>query len=190
MAYFSEEELYTLGLKSFGENVKISTRASIYGADKIVIGSHVRIDDFCIISAGDGGILIGSNVHIAAYSSLIGKGKIELNDFSGLSARVSIYSSSDNYSGKYMTNPTVPNEYTNIHHSPVSLGRHVIVGAGSIILPGTILEEGVAVGALSLVKGRCREFGIYSGVPAKRISERKKNLLDLENQLIASVRLN
>ncbi|MBK8536262.1 MAG: acyltransferase [Candidatus Competibacteraceae bacterium] len=186
MAYFSEEELHKIGLKCFGENVKISTRASIYRAENISIGSHVRIDDYCIISAGNGGIFIGSYVHIAAYSSLIGSERIELNDFSGLSARVSIYSSSDDYSGKYMTNPTVPSKYTGVHHATVSLGRHAIVGTGAVILPGTILEEGVAIGALSLVKGRCREFGIYFGTPAKRISERKKNLLELENQLISS----
>jgi len=187
MAYFSEEELYMLGFKDCGENVKISTRASIYGADKISIGNNVRIDDFCIVSAGDG-ISIGSYVRIAVYSSLIGKGKIELGDFSGLSARVSVYSSSDNYSGKFMTNPMVPDEYTGVHHSSVKLGRHVIVGTGSVILPGSILEEGVAVGALSLVKGRCREFGIYSGTPAKRISERKKNLLDLERRFMSSIK--
>ena len=186
MAYLSKKELYALGFNNFGENVKISSLASIYGAERISIGSHVRIDDFCIISAGDNGIFIGSYVHIAAYSSLIGKEKIELNDFSGLSARVSIYSSSDDYSGKYMTNPTVPDEYTGVHHIPVSLGRHVIIGAGTIILPGTTIEEGVAVGALSVVKGRCREFGIYSGIPAKRISERKRNLLDLESKFTSS----
>lgn len=186
MAYISEKELHAIGLNHFGNNVKISTQASIYGAERISIGSDVRIDDFCIISAGDGGIFIGSYVHIAAYSSLIGKEKIELSDFSGLSARVSIYSSSDDYSGKYMTNPTVPDKYTGVHHIPVSLGRHVIIGAGTIILPGTVIEEGVAVNALSVVRGRCRKFGIYSGIPAKRISERKKNLLDLENRFTSS----
>jgi acetyltransferase-like isoleucine patch superfamily enzyme len=186
MAYLSRQELEALGFKSIGEDVKISHDASIYGAEKMSIGSHVRIDDYCVISAGDGGIFIGSYVHIAAYSSLIGKEKIELNDFSGLSARVSIYSSSDDYSGSYMTNPTVPTEYTGVHHAPVSLGRHVIVGTGSVILPGAVLEQGVAVGALCLVKGRCREFGIYFGSPAKRIAERKKGLLELENKLISS----
>lgn len=189
MAYLSKEELHEVGFRCFGKDVKISSRASIYGADRISMGSHVRVDDYCIISAGSGGIVIGSYVHVAAYSSLIGSEKIELGDFSGLSARVSIYSSSDEYSGKCMTNPTVPSEYTCVHHAPVSLGRHVIVGTGSVILPGTVLEEGVAVGALSLVRGRCREFGIYFGSPAKRISERKKDLLELENKFIISGKL-
>ena len=85
-----------------------------------------------------------------------------------------------------MTNPTIPSQYTNVQHAPVILGRHVIVGSGTVILPGSILEDGVAVGALSLIKGCCREFGIYSGIPAKRISERKKNLLDLEGRFMSS----
>ena len=48
-----------------------------------------------------------------------------------------------------------------VKHAAVTLGRHVIVGAGSVILPGAALEDGVAVGALSLISGRCREFGVY-----------------------------
>ena len=57
------------------------------------------------------------------------------------------------------------------------IGQHAIVGAGSVILPGATLEDGVAVGALSLIKWACREFGVYFGAPAKRVSERKRNLL-------------
>lgn len=87
-----------------------------------------------------------------------------------------------------MTNPTVLSKYTDMHHAAVSLGRHEIVGTGTVMLPGTILEEDVAVGALSLVKDRYRKFWIYFSVSANRVSERKRNLLALENQLIVSER--
>jgi galactoside O-acetyltransferase len=59
----------------------------------------------------------------------------------------------------------------------------VIVGSGSIVLPGVVLEEGVAVGALSLVRDSCSAFGIYAGMPAKRVGERSRQLLELERQL-------
>ena len=188
MSFFSDAELFDLGFASLGENVKISRKASIYGAGQISIGNNVRVDDFCILSAGDGGISIGSFIHIAAYSSLIGKERIELKDFSGLSARVSVYSSSDDYSGRWMTNPTILDEFTGVKDAIVTLGRHVIVGAGSVVLPGATLEDGVAVGALSLISGRCREFGVYFGAPAKRVSERKRNLLSLEDEFLALLR--
>jgi len=180
MAYYSEEELKTLGLFCYGAHVQISTKASIYNPSKISIGSHVRIDDFCVLSAGDGGIDIGSYVHVAVYSLLIGAGKISLADFSGISSRVSIYSSNDDYSGEFMTNPTVPSDFTNVHHADVMIERHALVGSGSVILPGVTLEEGAVVGAQSLVAKTCKSFEMYMGTPARRIKSRKRGLLKLE----------
>ena len=88
--------------------------------------------------------------------------------------------------GATLTNPTVPSEYTGVTHADVFLGKHVIVGSGSVILPGVTLEEGVAVGALSLVTKRCEAFGVYTGNPARRIKGRKRDLLELERLFLAS----
>ncbi len=186
MAMLSRKAIEAIGFASVGENVQISDRASFYGLSRIVLGNNVRIDDFCVISAGDGGITVGDYVHIAVYSSLIGAGHITLSDFCNISSRVAIYSSNDDYSGSTMTNPTVPSEYTSVTHADVFFGKHVIVGSGSVILPGVTLEEGVAVGALSLVHKRCEAFGIYAGNPARRIKERKSDLLELEQRFMAS----
>jgi dTDP-4-amino-4,6-dideoxy-D-glucose acyltransferase len=188
MAMLSRRELQSMGFASVGANVQISDRASLYGVSRITVGDNVRIDDFCVIAAGEGGISIGDFVHIAVGSSLIGASKITMSNFSGLSSRVAIYSSSDDYSGASLTNPTVPADYTNVAHAEVFLGKHVIVGSGSVILPGVILEEGVAVGALTLVHKSCRAFGIYAGNPARRIGERKRDLLDGEQRLMAAKR--
>ncbi|MBS0040980.1 acyltransferase [Shewanella sp. M16] len=179
MAYLSRDELEKMGIASVGEAVFISDKASIYGAERITLGNNIRIDDFCVLSAGAGGIVIGDYVHIAVFSLLIGAGKIVLSDYSTLSSRVSVYSSSDDYSGEYMTNPTVPAEFTNVNHGDVLIGRHVVIGSGSVILPESIIHDGVAVGALSLVNNICHEFGIYAGVPAKRIKERQRKLLNV-----------
>jgi len=158
MAMLPRDAIESIGFANVGNNVHISDRASIYGANRIFIGSNVRVDDFCVLAAGEGGIYIGSYVHIAVGSSLIGAGKITLSDFSGLSSRVSIYSSSDDYSGASLTNPTVPDEFKRVSDAPVYLGKHVIVGSGSVILPGIRLEEGVAVGALSLLHSIVRHL--------------------------------
>ncbi|MEB0028818.1 acyltransferase [Pseudomonas sp. MH9.2] len=176
-----------MGFASVGASPQLSDKASYYNCANIIIGDNVRIDDFCVLSAGAGGIVIGSHIHIAVYSFLIGAGKISLHDFSGLSSRVSIYSSCDDYSGLSMTNPMIPNEFTNVHDADVVVGRHVIIGASSVLLPGVVLDEGVAVGALSLVSKSCKAFGVYSGVPAKRIKERKRDVLELERQFLFNV---
>lgn len=185
MGILSADQIHEMGFASVGKNPKLSDKASFYNCQNINIGDNVRIDDFCVLSAGVGGIEIGSYIHIAVYSSLIGAGKISLDDFSNISSRVSIYSSNDDYSGLSMTNPTVPTEFTNVTHADVTIGRHVVIGAGSVLLPGITLEEGVAVGALSLVSKSCHAFGIYVGVPAKRIKDRKRELLTCEAGFIS-----
>lgn len=181
----SREQLLKIGFAELGENVNISDKASIYNPAAISIGHNVRIDDFAVLSAGGGGIHIGSYIHIAVGATIIGAGKITLSDFCNLSSRVAIYSSNDDYSGETLTNPTVPDEYKNVTHADVFLGLHVIVGSGSVILPGITLEDGVAVGALSLVTKDCKAFGIYAGNPAKRLKERSQNMLALEKSFLA-----
>ena len=188
MAMLSPDAVESIGFEFVGDNVQISDRATIYGADRIKIENNVRIDDFCVLSAGEGGIKIGKYVHIAVGSALIGAGKITLSDFVNLSSRVSVYSSNDDYSGASLTNPTVPDKFKKVMHAPVTLGRHAIVGSGSVILPGIRIGEGVAIGALSLVTKNCEDFGIYAGNPAKKIKERKRDLLELEKKFLMDMK--
>lgn len=184
MAILTRDQLLRMGFKSVGENVNISDKASFYRTDKIIIGDNVRIDDFSVLSAGQGGIEIGSYIHIAVYCSLIGAAKITLKDYSNLSSKVAIYSSSDDYSGEYMTNPMVPEEFTNVHHGDVSIGKHVVLGCGAVVLPGVTIGDGAAIGALSLVNKSCFGFFVYAGVPVKIIKPRSKNLISLEHKLV------
>ena len=182
-SFYTEKELATLGLKSYGKNVYISRKASIYGAGNIEIGDNVRIDDFCTLSISNH-LKIGSFVHIGCYASIIGAGEIVLSDFSGLSGRVSIYSSSDDYTGEYLTNPMVPDEYTNVTSDDVYIGRHVVVGCGSVILPGVAIGDGASIGAMTLVQKNCQAGYIYAGNPMKKLIKRFDNYLVLEKQLI------
>lgn len=190
MGILTAKQIQQIGFKQVGLNLALSDKASFYNAKNIILGDNVRIDDFCVLSAGVGGIQIGDHIHIAVYSSLIGAGSISISDYSNISSRVSIYSSNDDYSGRYMTNPTVPKEYTNVKHADVSIGRHVIVGSGSVVLPGVVLEDGVAIGALSLVSKSCDSFWIYAGNPAQKIRERDRGLLALERKYLAENKSN
>lgn len=181
-SYLQDSELRVLGLKEIGIDVKISRFAQFYGVQNISIGDHVRIDDFCILS---GKIEIGDYVHINPYTGLFGgREGILLGDFVNLSSKVTIYAVSDDYSGETMTSPLIPKLYTGIKHRCVRLEKDVIVGAGSTILPGVTIEEGTAVGAMTLVHKDTKAWGIYAGIPARRIKERKKELLELQKEFL------
>ena len=176
-SFLSKTDLMKIGFKHVGKNVSISRNSSIYSPEQMCIADNVRIDDFCILS---GNITIGAYVHISAYTALYGKAGISIDNFVSISSRVSIYSVNDDYSGEHLTNPTVPEELTNITAKPVYIQKHVIIGAGSIVLPGVTIHEGAAIGALSLVNRSLNPWIIYAGIPCKPIKNRKKDILNLE----------
>ena len=82
-----------------------------------------------------------------------------------------------------MTNPCLPSNVTNTVHKDVFIGKHVVVGSGTIVLPGVTLNDGCSIGALSLVNKDVDEFKVMAGVPAKFIKDRKRNILELENKI-------
>ncbi|TDL76473.1 acyltransferase [Peribacillus frigoritolerans] len=177
---YTEQELKDMGLRSVGKNVKVSRKCSIYIPETISIGDHSRIDDFCCLVGGEKGINIGSNVTIAHYCLLGGTGGITLKDFSGISSRVTLYSANGDYLGESLTGHTVPKKYLNIISGEIILNKHVLIGTNTTVLPSVVIGEGTAVGAHSLVTKSLDSWGVYAGVPVKRIKERKKDLLLLE----------
>ncbi|MEN9304681.1 MAG: hypothetical protein RL264_3110 [Bacteroidota bacterium] len=182
--YLTEHDLQDFGFKSLGKNVRISSGACVYGAENISIGDNVRIDDFVILSAKHGHITIGNHVFIARSCHLSGYYGIELHDFTTLAANITIYSASDDYLGRHLTNQVLPLKYTARIGGPVILEKHVIIGCGSTIIGGVIINEGASVGAMSLVNKDLESWGVYVGIPCKRIREREKNLLELEKEFL------
>ena len=183
MAYYSQEQLDVMGFKSIGCNVKISDKAVIYNTNEIEIGDNSRIDDFCIIS---GRVSIGSYCHITPMCLVAGGTPgVYLEDFCTLAYGVKIFSQSDDYSGETMTNSLILAEFKNEIFDPVYLEKYVIVGAGSIILPGANLGEGCSVGTMSLIHKPTDPWGIYAGIPAKRLKDRKKDLVALSKKFLS-----
>lgn len=179
-SFYSEEELKSLGLKKYGTNVLISRNCRMYGVSNIEIGNDVRIDDFSILS---GKIVIGNNVHIAAGVFIFaGAAGVYFDDFSCASSRTAIYAISDDYSGNFMTNPTIPDEYRSVAEDPVYIGKHSLIGTGCTILPGVTIGDGASVGAMSLINKNIDEYTMNVGIPCKKIKDRSQNILELEKR--------
>jgi len=182
--YYTENDLLDAGFASIGKNVLISKDATIVGLNNISIGNNVRIDGYTTITSTRGKLVVGSNIHIAAYCLIASHGGIVMEDFSGLSHGVKLYSGSDDYSGKCLTNPTVPSKYKTEIIKPIHIGRHVIIGSSSVVLPGVKIGEGASVGAMSLVTKSLDEWGVYFGSPVKKLKNRSKKMLELEAQYL------
>lgn len=175
-----------MSFRKLGRNVRISDKASIYNMDQIEIGDNSRIDDFCVVS---GKVKIGRNVHVAVFCNVAGGTEgVTLEDFSGLAYGCHVFSQSDDYSGLSMTNPTVPAQYKKETKRAVSIGRHCIVGAKSLVFPGVRMAEGCSLGAMSMLTKSTEPWSVYFGIPAKKIKNRRQDLLQMEKTYLLAER--
>jgi len=168
-------------LKSCGNNVIIGKTVRIRYPELVDIGDNVIIDDFTYISTG---LKLHSNVHISSGCKIIG-GKssyVEMFEFSTLAPNVILSAGSDDYLSGIAT-PIVPLKYkANAVIGRITLHKHCIVGAGSVVLPNVTFNEGACVGALSLVNKDLLGFTLYAGIPATKKNVRNKSEIQrLEN---------
>lgn len=178
-SFYTDEELLTIGFKSVGKGCKVSRNAKFYGMSNISMGDNVRIDDFCIVS---GNVTLGSHIHISPYVALYGALGIIMEDYTGISAHSVVYSAMDDFGGEYLVGSVHPAELTNVTGGLVRIKKFSQIGVNCVVFPNLTIEEGVAVGACSLITKSLSPWGIYVGTPVKRLKDRKNNMIQLVNK--------
>ena len=156
MNFYSTKELKQLGFKSLGKNLEISKNVNFYNFVG-TIGSNCRIDDYSILI---GKINIGDHVHIAPYN-LISSSKygnvINILKYSGIGPRCYISASTEDYMANDISNPTIEKKFRkNIIMANISIGRNVLVGAGTYIIPkrknkNLKIGDNVSIGMNSII---------------------------------------
>lgn len=186
--YFETEALRGFGFAHVGPNCRVARNCTIIGLARIHLAGDLRIDGPTTIVVGPSATLrIGRFVHLGGGCHISAAADVSLGDFAGLSQGVRIYAATDDYSGRSLTNPMVPAALKAVRAQPVHIGRHVIIGAGSVVLPGSDIGEGCAVGALSLVNRPLPAWGIHAGTPVRLIGPRAQDLLRGEDELLRSL---
>lgn len=128
--------------KECGDNVYIGKYSVLKSVENLIIGSNVSIHEYCYIECGEG-LSIGNNVSIAHRTSIIG----------------------DNHS---FTICDIPFKYQTMTSSGIKIGDNVWIGAGCIILDGSIINSNVVFGAGSVcTRGEYPSSYLYVGSPAK-----------------------
>jgi galactoside O-acetyltransferase len=159
-SFFNKVEIRKLGLKSVGEDILKRRKISIYNYNKVQISidNNARIDFFCILLWN---ITIENHLHISAYDVLYGTAGIILKELSGISARKTIYSLTDDFLGENLIGVILPDKYRNVNYGKVIFKRFCYVGAHSVILPNVIINEGTVIGAMSLINNITKSWSIY-----------------------------
>ena len=147
------------------KKILISPNVTIIGPENIQMGNNVRIDDYTIISAKDGFLKLGSNIHLGGQSYFGCSGGIEIKSNVNIAQGVKIYSKINDYLRK-KNDDTIKGS--------VKIEQNVILGSNTVIIGKTIIKEGATVGALSFVKQNLNSWSIYAGCPVKFIRKRKK----------------
>ena len=166
-----------------GSNIKIYDPVTFISNELITLNNNIIISEFTFINAGLG-LFIGNYIHISPFTSISGGGYCVLEDFVGLSAGVRLITGSDDYSGKALTNPTIPSNFRKINRSYVHCKKHSLLATNVIVHPGITIGEGAVAASNSVITKDLDPWSVYMGTPAKKVKERDRDkILVLEKEL-------
>lgn len=186
--WMSDDQLQGLQLAGLGTNVQIGHSVKIIGAENITIGSNVVICDFTLIVAAQGFLDLHDHVYIGSHCYLGCAGGITIKNFAGCATGCRLISQSEYYSGQYLPAAATlesaidVSQYAPQDCRPIVFEKYTMLGANSVVLPGVVLKEGAAVGAMSLVTKSLVPWTVYFGSPARRLKRRKQRPIDLEQR--------
>lgn len=137
-------------LVSFGEGTVVKAFAVVQtSGGRVRLGRNCALSGFDHISTGAGDVLIGDHVRIAPNCTIIGGTK------------------------EVRRRDVLIVEQPEAEPKGVVIEDDVLIGANSVILPGSHVRRGAVVGAGSVVQGEVDEYAIVAGAPARAISSRE-----------------
>ncbi len=174
-------------LRHLGVDTFIDQGVEFTRAHTVEIGNRCHIDRNVLFTVGndDGYIRVGDYTFIGPWCHIAGRGGVEIGRCVGLSARVHIYSVSNlpfhaERLGELVSmSHSVPVDFQNTVEGKVEIGDYVVIGMGSLVLPGASLGRGAIVHPYAELRTSFDKFAIVSGHGrAKRIGWRRPLRLD------------
>ncbi len=182
--------------KFLSKECTVSRKATIYGHAGISIGNGVIIHDYAILRCTSwrllhktkGEIIIGDNTIIQPYSYLHSdSGKISIgrdcsvNPFSLFSGTGNLIIGNDVRIGAgtyiftndhYYDRIDIPVTKQGNSLKGVTIEDGVMIGAGTRIMDGVTIRKGCFIGSGCVVTHSTEPYGVYVGVPARKIKSR------------------
>jgi acetyltransferase-like isoleucine patch superfamily enzyme len=159
---------------SFGAGSLIAyPMATMYGASSIHIGTDTLVGRNCSLLVGYApddpeipprGLVIGDRCVIGAGATITAHESITICDDVWFGQNVFVADASHGYQ-----DPETAIGLQLGEHQPVVVGEGSWVGHGAVILPGTRIGRHVVVGAGSVVRGVVPDNAVVAGVPARMV---------------------
>jgi acetyltransferase-like isoleucine patch superfamily enzyme len=118
---------------------------------RLAVGTGTAINEYCNLRAAGGDIIIGENCLLAQFVSVIA-------------------SNHGTASGTLILTQPWDRSKTGVR-----IGNDVWVGANTVLLPGVTVHNGAIIAAGAVVTCDVPSEEIWGGIPAKRISKRKRS---------------
>ena len=145
---------------NLGKDVEIDPSSSV---NNVTIGDNVRIAKRCsVFGSPDNQLEIGSDTYIGMNSLLNGfAAKLSIGRNVSIAQNVNIMVDSGPNAS-----PSMQRVFP-LEKKPVTVGNHVWIGTGCVIMPGVTLGDYCVVAANSYVNKSFDPFTIVGGSPAK-----------------------
>lgn len=147
----------------------VSLSARVQLSSRISFGEKTVVKPYAMIQTQGGRVSFGRSCAVSSFNHISnGLEDILVGDHVRLGPHVTILGGSRNFRDR---NRLILEQGS--HHKPVTIGNDVLVGAGTVIMPGCHIGEGAVIGSLSLVNTDIPSYAIVAGIPAKAIGARE-----------------
>lgn len=147
-----------------GSMIYRSVRKDLPPFNQFCLGKHSIIEDFSCLNNAVGDIIIGDYCRIGLSNTVIGP--IKIGDRVNISQNVVLIGLDHNYQD--VTKGIIEQ---GISTSPIIIGDDTIIGANTVILPGTTIGKHCFIGAGCVVTKNIPDYCVVVGNPAKVIKQ-------------------
>jgi len=139
---------------------------------RLVVGAHSVIDSFVKIKpvGGDGAVEIGSFCNINSGCVIYSGNGLKMGD--GIAIAAGCIFAPVNHAYEDRARP-IREQRFKPSRGGIVIEDDVWIGAGCVILDGTVIRKGAVIGAMSLVRGEVEAYSINAGNPLVKKGERR-----------------
>lgn len=157
--------------KGHGAIIRRTVRLDVFPFNSFRVGRGVLIEDFSTINNGVGGVQIGEKTIVGISNVIIGP--VEIGNHVMLAQNVVVSALNHGYE-----DISIPPSEQKVQVRPVVISDNVWVGANAVITPGVTIGKHVVIGAGSVVTHDIPDYSVAVGIPARVV---KKYNFDLKS---------